>query len=110
MGVQGVLPHSWVQMLAYSFGAGGGKEMYAVFPELASDYKITFDFLKLSGRSIWGCTAFGRVWGGGAGVTDPGFRALQSMGRDILPVHAYILTVEEEGGRLCMGVLCNLSA
>lgn len=52
-------------MLAYSFGAGGGKEMYAVFPELASDYKITFDFLKLSGRSIWGCTAFGRVWGGG---------------------------------------------
>lgn len=97
-------------MLAYSFGAAGGKEMYAVFPELASDYKITFDFLKLSGRSIWGCTAFGRVWGGGAGVTDPGFRALQSMGRDILPVHAYILTVEEEGGRLCMGVLCNLSA
>lgn len=55
-------------MLAYSFGAGGGKEMYAVFPELASDYKITFDFLKLSGRSIWGCTAFGRVWGGGLGL------------------------------------------
>lgn len=48
--------------------------------------------------------------GGRTGVTDPGFRALQSMGRDILPVLAYILTVEKEGCGLCMGVLCNLSA
>lgn len=109
LGVQCLLPYSWVQMLTYSFGGGGGKEMYAVLPELASYYKIALNFLKLSGRSIWGCTAFGRPCGG-AGVTDPGFRALQGMGRDILPVHAYVLTVEEEGGGLCMGVLCNLSA
>lgn len=68
--VQYLPPYSQVQVLIYSF-EGVGERKYIQYSELTSDYKLPFNILKLSGRSIWSSTAFGqcqkwqmeRTWG-----------------------------------------------
>lgn len=112
---QCLLPYSHVHIPIYSFGGGGERECIQ-YSECASDYKRPFNFLKLSGQSIWGCTAFGqclkwqmgsgRVRGGDGGCWQGAWKCwhrLQDVGGDVLPVCTYVLTVQDGGHGLCTG-------
>lgn len=97
------------------FFGGGEERKFTQYSELASDYNLSFNFLKLSGKSIEGCTAFGqcqkwqmgsgRVCGDGGGCSQRAWKCwhkLQDMERGVLPVLAYVLKVQDEGDGLCM--------
>lgn len=100
----------------YSFG-GGGERKFTHYSELASDYTLSFNFLKLHGKSIEDCTAFGQCQkqhvGSGRVCADDGgcwqgawksCHELQDMERLVL---AYVLKVKDEGDGLCMvGTVC----